>query len=44
MEHAHERHGRSENTAWATRPDIAYGQDRLFVAFVKPRLGWVILG
>jgi len=30
--------GGSENTSWATRPQIAYGQAGLFIAFVKP--GW----
>lgn len=30
--------GGSENTAWATRPDIAFGTSGLFIAFVKP--GW----
>jgi len=30
--------GGSENTAWATRPEIAFGSSGLFIAFVKP--GW----
>jgi len=30
--------GGSENTAWATRPEIAFGFSGLFITFVKP--GW----